>query len=172
LNYLKLEKIKFKDKAAIFKWRNTKIVNKYLLIKKIKKKEHNKWFDKTIKSRKYTAWVIKYFQKNVGLAKIDKTKYLNVCNAGFYLVKKKYSFLTFEIMHKLHELIFIKFKFKKIYSYISKNNKNFRKLNELNGYKEIQEVKKNSDFILTSLSKKDWLKSRSYNYLIKKYGKI
>jgi hypothetical protein len=125
-----------------------------------------------MKSKKFSAWVIRYCKKKIGIIQIDKTNDANDCNAGFYTISKKYSFLTFEIMNIIHRLIFIKFKFKKISSYISENNINFRKLNKYNGYKECDEHEFNSKFIYSSLKKTDWLKSKSFFYFKKKYGKL
>ena len=75
-------------------------------------------------------------------------------------------------MNIIHQLIFIKLKFKKISSYISKANINFRKLNKYNGYKEFNELEFNNKFIYTSLKKTDWLKSKSFCYFKKKYGRL
>ena len=61
----------------------------------------------------------------------DKT-----CNAGFYIVKEKYFFLTFFVINLLHYKIFIDLELKKIKSFISTDNKKIRKLNKLCGYIE------------------------------------
>ena len=172
MKYLKLYKINYSDRELVLNWRKKNLVNNFLLKKKITKQEHHDWFKEKMNSKKFSAWIIRYCKKKIGLTQIDKTTDANVCNAGFYTISKNYSFLTFEIMNIIHQLIFIKLKFKKISSYISKANINFRKLNKYNGYKEFNELEFNNKFIYTSLKKTDWLKSKSFGYFKKKYGKL
>jgi hypothetical protein len=172
LKYLRLYKINYSDKERIYNWRKKKIVNNFFLRKKITKQEHHDWFKEKMNSKKFSAWIISYCRKKIGLTQIDKTNDANVCKAGIYTISKKYSFLTFEIMNIVHQLIFIKLKFKKISSYIAKKNINFRKLNKYNGYKECNEHEFNNKFIYSSLKKTDWLKSKGFFYFKKKYGKL
>ena len=172
MKYLRLYKINYSDKELIYNWRKKKIVNNFLLRKKITKNEHDDWFKEKMNSKKFSAWTIRYCGKKIGLTQIDKTTGANACNAGFYTINKKYSFLTFEIMNIIHQLIFIKLKFKKISSYISKKNINFRKLNKYNSYKECGEHEFNNKFIYSSLKKTSWLKSKGFFYFKKKYGKL
>tara|TARA_B100000212_G_C27347991_1_gene522271 strand:- start:526 stop:1044 length:519 start_codon:yes stop_codon:yes gene_type:complete len=172
LKHLKLYKINSKDQNLIFEWRKKKIVHNFLLKKKINQIEHREWFKKKLSSKKYSAWTIRYYDKKIGLTQIDMTKCKNVCNAGFYTISKDYAFLSFEIMNLFHRLIFTKLKFNKIFSYIAKKNINFRKLNKLNGYRELREFELNNEFIYTSLKKKDWLNSKGFIYFRRKYAKL
>ena len=75
-------------------------------------------------------------------------------------------------MINLHNFIFNQLKFNIIESYISILNKNIRKLNKMNGYKEVKKEKINEVFLKTFLTKKLWEKSTAFKKLKKKDGKI
>ena len=110
------------------------------LIDFLKKKKSQKTSNmegiKKKKSRKiFSAWIIKYNKEKIGLIQIDCIND-KTCNAGFYIVKEKYFFLTFFVINLLHYKIFIDLELKKIKSFISTDNKKIRKLNKLCGYIE------------------------------------
>ena len=172
MNLLSLKKIETKDKNLIFSWRKKKFVQKHLVIKKITKSSHLIWFKKKIKSRKFSAWIIIFNKKKIGLIQVDSIRKKKICNAGFYISKPSYSFLAFDVMNVLHSFVFNKLKFEKIESYISYKNYNIRKLNKINGYKELNNKYIYKKFIITYLTKSNWIKSNGYLYHKKKYGKF
>ena len=172
MKLLSLKKIETKEKNLIYNWRKKNFVKKYLLNKKITKSSHLIWFKKKIKSKKFSAWIVIFNKKKIGLIQTDTIRKKGICNAGFYLANLSYSFLAFDVMNVLHDFVFNKLKFKKIESYISYENYNIRKLNKINGYKEINNKYIYKKFIITYLTKCNWKKSNGYIYHKKKYGKI
>ena len=101
MKLLSLKKIESIDKELIYKWRNKKFVKKYLLSKKINKVSHTNWFDKKLKSKKYSAWIVEFNKKKIGLIQVDSLRKKKFCNAGFYIANLKYSFLLFEVTYLL-----------------------------------------------------------------------
>jgi uncharacterized membrane-anchored protein YitT (DUF2179 family) len=172
LKSLNLKKITKEDKDLIYKWRKKKFVKKYLLNQNITKLSHSYWLQRKINSKIFSAWLIKFNKKKIGLVQVDSIKKKNICNAGYYIANLEYSFLTFEVMNILHNLVFEKLKFKKIESYISNKNLNIRKLNKFNGYKESNKKHIYKNFIITYLTLQNWKKSKGYIYFKKKYGKL
>ena len=169
MKFLKFRSLKNKDKSLIFKWRNNKKVNQYLLRKKITSLEHDIWFKEKLKKKISFAWIIIYKKEKIGLAQV-KLIDNKICNAGFYIFKRKYSYLTFFVINLLHYEIFFKLNLKLIKSYINIKNNKIRKLNKMCGYKEFKHFKKN--YIFTSLSDRSWKKSIGYKYLKDNYGKL
>lgn len=161
--------LKKKDKLLVFKWRNSYFVNRFLLKKKINLNEHNHWFLEKLKKNNSLAWIIFFNKEKIGLVQLEKLKN-KTCNAGFYISKKKYSYLTFLIINLLHYKVFIELGYKFIESYINIKNQKIRKLNKMSGYKEGK--KKSRDFINTRLTYSKWLKSLGYKYLKGNYGNI
>ena len=157
------------DQSIIFKWRNKKKINRFFEKKKITQDEHCVWFNKKKKQKIFSAWIIKYNKEKIGLIQIDSIND-KTCNAGFYIVKEKYFFLTFFVINLLHYKIFIDLELKKIKSFISTDNKKIRKLNKLCGY--IEKKKTKTDFIHTELIKTQWLKSFGYKYFKVNHGNI
>lgn len=172
MNLLSLKKIENKDKNLIFGWRKKNFVKKYLLNKKITKSSHSIWFKKKIKSRKFSAWIVIFNKKKIGLIQTDSIRKKKICNAGFYISNLSYSFLAFDVMNVLHDFVFNKLKFEKIESYIFYKNNNIRKLNKINGYNELNNKYIYKKFIITYLTKGNWKKSNGYIYYKKKYGKL
>lgn len=166
---LKFSNLTTKDKSTIFKWRNSKHVSQFMTKKKVSSDEHNKWFRERLKKKSSFAWIINFNKEKIGLIQIENLKKKN-CNAGFYIAKKKYSYLTFLIINMLHYKIFYEHKFKVIKSYINLKNKKIRKLNKMCGYEESKKLGKN--FVLTRLVYIKWLKSLGYKYLKGNYGNI
>ena len=172
MKLLSLKKIETKDKNLIFSWRKKNFIKKYLLNNKITKSSHSTWVKKKIKSRKFSAWIVIFNKKKIGLIQTDTIRKKNNCNAGFYLANLSYSFLAFDVMNVLHNFVFNKLKFEKIERYISYENYNIRKLNKINGYKEMSNKYIYKKFIINYLTKSNWKKSNGYIYYKKKYGKL
>ena len=166
---LKFSNLTIKDKSTIFKWRNSKNVSQFMIKKKITSDEHNEWFNKRLKKKSSFAWVINFNQEKIGLIQIENLTKKN-CNAGFYIAKKKYSYLTFLIINMLHYKVFCEHKFRVIKSYINLKNKKIRKLNKMCGYDENNKL--NEEFVFTRLVYLKWLKSLGYKYLKGNYGNI
>ena len=166
---LKFSNLTIKDKSTILKWRNSKHVSQFLMKKKITLDEHNEWFKEKLKKKSSFAWVINFNKEKIGLVQIEnlKTKY---CNAGFYVAKKKYSYLTFLIINLLHYKIFYEYEFRVIHSYINIKNEKIRKLNRMCGYEENKKLSKN--IVLTRLTYLKWIKSLGHKYLKGNYGDI
>ena len=169
MSNLKFCYVKKRDKPLVFKWRNSKLFNQFLLKKKIKLSEHNKSFDEKLKKNDSFAWIVIFNKEKIGLVQLEKLK-KKTCNAGFYIIQKKYSYLTFLIINLLHYKVFIELGYRVIESYINIKNKKIRKLNKMSGYKESK--KKGVDFICTKLTNSNWLKSFGYKYLKGNYGNI
>ena len=166
---LKFSNLTIKDKSIIFKWRNSKHISQFMQKKKISSDEHNEWFREKLKKKLSFVWLINFNNEKIGLIQIENLKKKN-CNAGFYISKKKYTYLKFLIINILHYKIFCKHKFKVIKSYINLKNKKIRKLNKMCGYEEGKKISKN--FVLTRLVYIKWLKSLGYKYLRVNYGNV
>ena len=166
---IKFAPVKNKDKELIFRWRNSKFVKKFLLVGKINYDEHSNWISEKLKNKNSLAWIIIFNKEKIGIAQFKKHK-KKTCNAGFYLIGKKYSYLTFFIINLLHFKIFRKLKCNKIESYINLKNINIRKLNKMSGYTEGK--MKEKDFIFTCLIYSRWIKSFGYKYFKSSYGKL
>jgi len=166
---IKFCSLKKKDKYLIYKWRNSKLANKFLLKKKINNDEHNEWFLKKLNNKDSLAWIINFNKHKIGLAQTNKIK-KKTCNAGFYIINRKYSYLTFLVINLLHYKIFCEYDYKAIQSYINVKNNKIRKLNKMCGYKENK--KKCRDFIFTRLTYSKWSKSLGYKYLKGIYGNL
>ena len=166
------KKIELRDKNLIYNWRTKHFVKKFLQKKTIDRSKHDKWFKKKLRSKKFSAWTIIYNGNKIGLIQVDSLRKKKICNAGYYIAYTRYSYLTYEIMINLHNFIFNELNFNIIESYISIFNKNIRKLNKMNGYKEVKKEKTNEVFLKTFLTKKLWEKSTAFKKLKKKDGKI
>ena len=103
---LKFSNLTIKDKSTIFKWRNSKNVSQFMIKKKITSDEHNEWFNERLKKKSSFAWVINFNQEKIGLIQIENLTKKN-CNAGFYIAKKKYSYLTLYLDAFLGLFLFI-----------------------------------------------------------------
>lgn len=166
---LKFSNLTLKDKSTILKWRNSKHVSQFMKKKRITSEEHDEWFKERLKKKSLYTLIVNFNKEQIGLIQIEKLKKKH-CNAGFYIAKKKYSYLTFLIINMLHYKIFYEHKFRVIKSYINLKNKKIRKLNKMCGYVENKKLDKN--FVFTRLAYLKWLKSLGYKYLKGNYGNI
>ena len=128
-----LREIKKEDKISIFKWSNLKSIRNYSLSKnRISLKEHEKWFNGKLKSKKDIIKIANIANNDIGLVRIEKKRkyyYLS------YLIlpkfrRKGYGFRTLKIL-----INFVKQerKISKIIANVNKKNyasiKIFKKLN-------------------------------------------
>jgi len=128
-----LREIKKKDKISIFKWSNLKSIrNNSLRKNRISLNEHEKWFNKKLKSKKDIIKIVNLANNDIGLVRIEK--------------KRKHYYLSYLILPKFRRRgygfrtlkIFINFlkqekKISKIIANVNKKNyasiKIFKKLN-------------------------------------------
>ena len=72
-----LREIKKEDKISIFKWSNLKSIRNYSLSKnRISLKEHEKWFNRKLKSKKDIIKIANIANNDIGLVRIEKKKVL------------------------------------------------------------------------------------------------
>ena len=70
-NYIKRKKRK--DKISIFKWSNLKSIrNNSLRKNRISLNEHEKWFNKKLKSKKDIIKIVNLANNDIGLVRIEK----------------------------------------------------------------------------------------------------
>jgi len=130
---IKLRNIKIEDKLTLYKWSNIKSIRNNSLNKnKISLYEHEKWFNRKIRSKKDIIKIIKISNNDIGLVRLEKKRKFYYLS---YLILPKFrrKGYGFNSIKKFLKLIKQDSKILKIMANVNKNNyasiKIFKKLN-------------------------------------------
>lgn len=173
---IKLKKIQFKDIERLRIERNKYFVRSKMLNQTIiSKKNQLKWFKLTSKINTSNYFKINFQGLIIGAGSIKNIDVVNgICTWGFYIFKKYKGVFGLLAEIKILDEIFIKKKIRKIYGYTISHNKEILNLHKICGFeiegtlkKQLIINKKKVDIIITSLFKKNWIKSRKK--IIKKF---